>query len=68
MKCSRCGESKYIRISESKDRLLFRLFLGRCLRCHYCGDTFMAPVWKSFRPARTNSGRQVVARRREAMG
>ncbi|MCA9085313.1 MAG: hypothetical protein KDA81_14715 [Planctomycetaceae bacterium] len=67
MKCEHCRSEKYLRISQSKDRWYFRLFLMRCLRCRYCGHTFLSAIWHpvptSQRTADSTPATEVIERR-----
>jgi len=46
MECPHCRSQLVFR-SRSEDHPAFRLLLCTMLRCHFCGDTFLAPVWKT---------------------
>ncbi|TWT30965.1 hypothetical protein KOR34_43380 [Posidoniimonas corsicana] len=45
-KCPRC-ESERVYLSNSQDRLLYRLVLLARVRCHNCCASFFAAAWRS---------------------
>ena len=45
MQCKYCRTSKYVRISGSRDRWYYRMFMAQVLRCRNCGHSFLATIW-----------------------
>lgn len=50
MKCPHCKQTRYLRISRSRDRWYLRFLLRQFVRCHYCNFGFLAPLWKNIAP------------------
>lgn len=46
MECPHCYSHLVFR-SRTTDRPVYRLVLCTKLRCHYCGETFLAPMWQT---------------------
>jgi hypothetical protein len=46
MQCPHCASQLVFR-SRSADHAAYRLVLCTKLRCHYCGKSFLAPLWQT---------------------
>lgn len=46
MHCPNCDHDDSLALSRSKDRWVWRLLLHRMVRCHWCHNRFLAPVWQ----------------------
>lgn len=45
MRCKSCNQDQFLHLSQSRDHWYLRLVLAQAVRCHYCGHSFLAPVW-----------------------
>lgn len=46
MRCPECWSDKVYR-SRSTDKPWLRVVLCSRMRCHYCGLTFVSPIWQT---------------------